>query len=130
MGEQGDVYHCPVDEGPYEDRSKPIYVMTSYLANGALNGFGSRGMEQYKLSQFRPDSTIFWENDDKAGLGSWHDGANDRRQSLTTRHDDGAPVSLIDGSTTKWTKTSYDSLYRERKANSLWCAPGSSNGRR
>ncbi len=134
LGGEGGIYYCPVDQGRHEDSSKPIWAMTSYVANGALNGFGRRGMNQYKHSDFGPDAAIFWENDEKSeNLGVWHDGANqpapNNSAGLTKRHIDGAPVSLIDGSTTKWTQEDYIALARATTANALYCAPGRPNGR-
>ena len=139
MGTEGEVYHCPVDEdGPNPSfgrhTSMPIYAMTSYIANGALNGFGRRRTKQYPIGDFSPESALFWENDENSwNLGVWHDGANqpDPRDStgLSKRHGKGAPVALIDGSTTEWTQSDYRRLAWENTKNELWCSPDDPRGR-
>ena len=134
MGEAGEVYHCPTDEGPFDQADKPVLAMSSYQANGALNGLGRRGMKAYRFDQFASDSAIFWENDEKTtNIGVWHDGANqpnpNNSAGVTRRHVDGAPVTLIDGSTTKWTQDDYVRLASDPKRNALWCVPGTTNGR-
>ncbi|MFN3166097.1 MAG: type II secretion system protein [Phycisphaeraceae bacterium] len=134
LGEEGEIYHCPIDEGDRTNNGKPCWAMSSYVANGALNGFGRRRMKQFRIEEFRSDAAIFWENDERSSnLGVWHDGANQPNPNgstgLSKRHGEGAPVALIDGSTTKWTTDEYLALARDTvNPNMLWCAPDKANG--
>ncbi|MFI5380044.1 MAG: type II secretion system protein, partial [Tepidisphaerales bacterium] len=57
------VFRCPFDTGPY-NISGPVYLLTSYGMNGAVNGFGRVADGQatwFKITQFRKDAIIFYE---------------------------------------------------------------------
>jgi prepilin-type processing-associated H-X9-DG protein len=108
---------------------------TSYLMNGAVisggEAFdwsaGSAG-KTYKNSAFKGTDMLFWETDENDS-GYFNDGSSRPSEGLTTRHGDGAIMGFFDGHVeyVKWKR--YYQLLADPLKNSLWCYPGSINGR-
>jgi len=60
------VYSCPKDK---TDASNPYYAirpnkLSTYIMNGAVNGFGASKGKTYKLSAFKPAAYVMWEPDE------------------------------------------------------------------
>jgi prepilin-type N-terminal cleavage/methylation domain-containing protein len=61
------VYFCPRDKT--DAQSNPYYSLrqnklSTYIMNGAVNGFGALGAKTYKLSAFKPIAYAMWEPDE------------------------------------------------------------------
>jgi prepilin-type N-terminal cleavage/methylation domain-containing protein/prepilin-type processing-associated H-X9-DG protein len=121
----GEVYHCP--SHPEETR-RYSQVMTSFLMNGAVAGYG-REPQAFRVEQFAPSALIFWEgsehwDDDE----SWNDGSSfPYEDSLTDRHGKGCSVSYIDGHL-DWMTNQTWAEELDRSPGPLWCVPNSKTG--
>jgi prepilin-type N-terminal cleavage/methylation domain-containing protein len=132
LGGEGEVYHCPSDEGPFDDNGVPVRAMTSYQFNGAMCGFGRRmrlDPPTYRVERFRADAVFMWETDETKRGGFWNDGGNYPSEGLSARHEDGAPFGRLDGSTIRVWQQEYRDMVRSPHANALYCVPGDENGR-
>ncbi len=123
--ENGDVYHCP--SHPEETRHHS-QIMTSYLMNGAVAGFG-REPHAFRVEQFAPSALIFWEGsehwDDQE---SWNDGSSfPYEDALTERHGKGCSVSFIDGHL-DWMTNQTWAEELVKSPGPLWCVPNSKTG--
>jgi prepilin-type N-terminal cleavage/methylation domain-containing protein len=61
------IYLCPKDDT--NPQSNRYYAMrpnklSTYIMNGAVNGFGALGGKAYKLSAFNPVAYVMWEPDE------------------------------------------------------------------
>jgi prepilin-type N-terminal cleavage/methylation domain-containing protein len=108
---------------------------TSYVKNGAvINGNGgydwSAGAmgRTYKSLAFKAADMIFWEPDETQS-DYFNDACSRPSEGLTQRHGIGAILGIMDGHVEliKWKK--YFQLVADPTKNSLWCYPGSPNGR-
>jgi prepilin-type N-terminal cleavage/methylation domain-containing protein len=118
------MYHCPVDLPPYP--ANTTKMMTTYLMNGAVTGFGST-MPPYRITKFKPDAIIFWEQSELAASGN--DGSSFPNEPVTRRHKTGTTVGCVDGSAhslgeKEWTTE------QARGPGRLWCMPGHPTGGR
>ena len=101
------VLLCPADvpNALYYNRAQ---YLTSYIWNGAVNGYEESPMINlngvsvngtYKLSKFKGDSILMWENDETlTDYGQWNDFENYPDQGISARHGKGATVGLFSGS--------------------------------
>ena len=138
-----DVYRCPGDNG-----GDSVWVscewMTSYLMNGAQNGFGALGWAPtgakntpgLKLSRMRnpTESVMFFEALDSVTAGwEWNDGAGRAsEEKLANRHRTGAIVACFDGHVEWWGPDEWN--YWAHGDGSvtfgrLWCNPLTATGR-
>jgi prepilin-type N-terminal cleavage/methylation domain-containing protein len=87
------VYHCPYDQPPYPTNAR---MLTSYLMNGETcnNGGGNNGAFGWKITQYKPNSVLFEENDENS---DWSDGSNYANEGIPTRHGKAGSVGCIDG---------------------------------
>ena len=144
------VFLCPADV-PNALTYQRSQLMTSYMWNGAVEGYGTHKINNvlvpYKLSDFRrSDCILMWENDETLPA-QWNDMANFPDEGVSLRHGKGGTVGFFDGSSTRfnlmnfyeqaegaashqgysagtgWTYLSAGSL-----PNQLWCNPGLPNG--
>jgi prepilin-type N-terminal cleavage/methylation domain-containing protein len=108
---------------------------TSYVMNGAvINGShsfdfnaGAAG-KTYKSSAFQATDMLFWEPDEN-DAAYFNDGGSDPTEGLTQRHGLGAILGIMDGHVEfiKWAR--YYQLLADPNRNSLWCYPGSPDGK-
>ena len=106
------------------------YVMTGYVINGgyAINwDAGSQG-KTYKQTSFKATDMLLWEPDEKIS-NNFNDGSSSPGEGLTERHSLGAVIGLMGGHVEfiKWRK--YYQLLADPSKNSLYCWPGSPQGR-
>ena len=138
VGANSDVammYRCPEDFA--EDEWRGTQNLTSYLMNGAVRAFGARD-DSYTIDQMRGDSIIFWGNESRLPDGTidpagWNDGSSwpsENNTGLAARHGKGAPVGVVDGSTTFITDQQFEQwTFRtgetpgQFRPNPLWCDP-------
>jgi prepilin-type N-terminal cleavage/methylation domain-containing protein len=88
---------------------------------------GSAG-KTYRSSAFKPTDMLFWEPDE-TDSGNFNDASSSPGEGLTKRHGIGAVLGLMGGHVEfiKWNK--YNRLLADPNKNSLWCYPGTANGR-
>ena len=118
--------------------------ITSYVMNGAVCGYGDllgRQPNTFRLGAFRADAVIFWETDERTPY-YFNDGSSFPDEGVTTRHNIGATLGVIDGSVEYMKFKRYYELAGKQRApqtfalptsvkelpNRLWCTPGSTNG--
>ena len=89
-------YRCPVDAPPY--RFGITHNLTSYLMNGAANGYGTMTSKgdpvYYRITKFPMNGIVFWEAPDNEG---WNDGSSTPDERMTTRHGKGASFGCFGG---------------------------------
>ncbi len=121
----GEVYHCPSHR---EETRRYSQVMTSFLMNGAVTGFG-REDRTFRVEQFAPWALIFWEgsehwDDDE----SWNDGSSyPYEDALTDRHGKGSSVAFIDGHI-EWMTNQQWAEELSQSPGKLWCVPNTLTG--
>ena len=116
--------------------------LTSYLMNGAVNGYGSTAAGSnvvfYKINKFRSDDVLLWEADERGGV-AWNDGSSYPGESfnpndpgaagLTARHGNIASIVCMDGHAEWITHEEFYQLASASTRNRLWCKPESESGR-
>jgi prepilin-type N-terminal cleavage/methylation domain-containing protein len=129
------LYLCPIHKTNTSAWKLSNIKFTSYLMNGAvINGSGgfdwSAGAvgKTYRNSAFKPTDMLFWETDEN-DPGYFNDGASRPSEGFSRRHVIGAIVGLTGGHVefVKWPK--YYAMLADPNRNSLWCYPGSPDGR-
>ncbi len=146
MGQEGQSYYCPTDEGPFDNDPKfsfatPVRAMTSYQFNGGVTGYGDKGLPPGRIAwafdELRNDTIIMWECDattPRTSGGFWNDGGNRADEGLEIRHVDGAPVASIDGSAERighedfYDMALHRGAFSARKPNALWYNPLTKDG--
>lgn len=130
------VYRCPLDLTNTMNFANRPNKMSTYVVNGAVCGFGALGSKSYKLSDFRQDAYIMWEPDELAPSGatayndgsSYPDPATDA--ALGHRHGKiGGVVLGVSGNTLFVKFSAWAALAQSTTPDSIWCNPGSANGR-
>ena len=130
------VYRCPLDlTNTTAFRNRPNKLST-YVENGAICGFGALGSGTYKITAFRQDAFIMWEPDEYApgGGSAYNDGSSypdpTTDAALGHRHGKVGGVVLGVAGNVQFVKyTDWALLARSTAKSSVWCNPGSANGR-
>jgi prepilin-type N-terminal cleavage/methylation domain-containing protein len=132
------VYWCPTD---VTDKSNPYWSIrpnkqSTYVWNGAVNGFGSLGAKTYKLASFKPDAYFIWEPDEPnyykffPGQSCYNDASSypSQGEGLGKRH--GKKGGILVGFSGHVVNVLYDEFNREKNRfpGLLHCVPGSANG--
>jgi hypothetical protein len=122
-----DAYRCPSDGQPWD--LGPSHMITSYMMNGAVNGYG-RKRRQYDIAEFDSDDILYWEaKEDNSGHCSFNDGSSHPWERMTRRHGEGATVGCMDGHAEWLTHGQYEAEVNGSPSR-LWCNPGTADGRR
>jgi prepilin-type N-terminal cleavage/methylation domain-containing protein len=140
-----EVYHCPADPPPYDNGT--TRWLTSYLMNGAVNGFGREQSGRpripwFKTSNFKATDICFWEAPE---IEFWNDGSSFPSEGYTNRHGRpqsgsagvlpvrgaaaGASVGCFDGHTEWMTIDDWAREVNTSTRSRLWCVPDTGNGR-
>ncbi len=132
------VYHCPTDVTNSQNK---YYAMrpnklSTYVWNGAVNGFGALGAKTYKLSQFNPGAYYMWEPDEEnyykffPGQSCYNDASSAPTQGegLGRRH--GKKGGILLGFSGHASIVTYQKFNEERSRfpGLLHCVPGSATG--
>jgi prepilin-type N-terminal cleavage/methylation domain-containing protein len=129
------IYLCPAHMTNTTAWKASNIKFSSYVMNGAIiNGSGSFDYDAgvvgrtYKASAFKPTDMLFWEPDE-TDQEYFNDACSDPTEGLTKRHGLGAVIGIMDGHVEfiKW--ANYYQILADPNKNSLWCYPGSANGR-
>jgi prepilin-type N-terminal cleavage/methylation domain-containing protein len=125
--QSSNMYFCPRDRNtptfPQRDQQSSTYVM-----NGAVNGYDRDIFPPLKLSQMPPGGIVFWEPDESV-IGSFNDGANSPDEGLTARHSQGGVSGVCNGAVAFMKQNAWNIGAAQFTANQFWCYPDSSNGR-
>jgi prepilin-type N-terminal cleavage/methylation domain-containing protein len=117
-------FKCKLDQGPYPAGS--AHVMTSYMMNGAVCGFGALTTQpSYKIQKFRSNAIIYFESDEAQSV--WNDGSNFPSEGTTVRHNRGSCVAVIDGHV-DWLNAKAYANVLALSPGPLWCNPSTANG--
>jgi len=129
------LYRCPLHRTNSIAWKASSVKFTSYLMNGCvINGqkafdwpAGALG-KTYKSSAFKATDMLLWETYE-GDPNYFNDGSSEPREGLTKRHSTGAIIGMMGGHVQfiKWKK--YYQLLADPMKNSLWCYPGSLDGR-
>jgi len=133
------VYWCPTDKT--NAAQNPYWTIrqnkqSSYIWNGAVNGYGALGPKTYKQSAFRQDAYFIWEPDEPnyykffPGQSCYNDASSypSQGEGLGRRH--GKKGGILVGFSGHIVFVSYDKFNQERlnMPGLLHCVPGSSTG--
>src|SRR3954451_10671140 len=134
------VLMCPADRVDSLFYQRNI-LYTSYVWNGAVNGFGPDTAPAFKITQFKPDRILQWEADETVPF-YFNDSSSFPDEGISGRHGKGATVVLFGGSTErialrKWYTSEFAGAQGQRGAtipatmlpNRCWCNPKTTNGR-
>jgi len=126
---------CPLDRTNTALFKARTQKVSSYMINGAVSKYstGPRGdWTTYKLTQFSPDSMLYWEADEKQP-SNYDNVASRPNEGVTQRHNTGSVMGMFGGQTEFMKFRQY---YQEagiggfpgRRPGRFWCVPGSPNG--
>jgi prepilin-type N-terminal cleavage/methylation domain-containing protein len=122
------VYRCPLDLTNTPSWRLRAMKLSSYLANGALCGFGNISPNSYKSSDFRPDAIILWQALE-TNPGDFNDGSSSPDEGITKLHSLGTTVGAVDGHVEYFKTLKFNQEVNNPGKGRLWCNPGSVNGR-
>ncbi len=133
------VYYCPKDKtnaatNPYYARRQNKF--STYIVNGAVNGYGALGAKSYKLTAFRPNAYMMWEPDEPnyykfyPGQSCYNDASSFPSQGAgrgRLQGPRGGRMLAVDGHVDSM---KYEEFNRERLRypGLLHCVPGSATG--
>jgi len=133
------IYFCPKDKT--DAKFNPYYSirqnkLSTYIMNGAVNGFGALGAKSYKLTAFNPVAYAMWEPDEPnyyqfyPGQSCYNDASSypSQGEGLGRLHGKkGGSVLGFDGHVDS---ISYEKYNKERLLfpGLLHCVPGSKTG--
>jgi prepilin-type N-terminal cleavage/methylation domain-containing protein len=122
------VYFCPMDNAVSPSFRQRKQQLSSYAMNGAVCGYNLTNFPTAKLSSLQPSDVAFWETDDKQPR-YFNDGANYPKEGVSARHLNGAINAVFGGSVSYIRIDTWYLTVADANKNSLWCYPGSANGR-
>jgi prepilin-type N-terminal cleavage/methylation domain-containing protein len=134
------VMMCPADKVNTLFYQRGI-LFTSYVWNGAINGYGSSPTKSFKITQFKPLSVLMWETDERTPF-YFNDASSFPDEGISERHGKGATIALFSGSTERinvksWYGNEFAGTAGQRGGgipaimlpNRAWCNPATANGR-
>lgn len=130
------VYRCPTEQTNLLGFTSRANKLSTYVENGAICGYGALGARTYRLSDFRQDAYVMWEPNDFAPGGgtAYNDGSSypdpTTDAGLGTRHDKrGGNVMGVSANVQFVRSNDWAGQALSPNKNSLWCNPGTANGR-
>lgn len=126
-----EIWRCPEDEGSPNGGYQIANKVTSYLMNGAVNGYG-RKWGQYRIGEFNAADMMLFEISENADRGLWNDAASypsEIYDSLPIRHQLRGVTAHFDGHVEAMATEEYMELLNHYPGP-LWCNPGHPTGRR
>jgi len=130
---------CPADKvnALYYQRG---ILFTSYVWNGAINGYGSSAGKPFKITQFKPLAVLMWETDERTPF-YFNDSSSFPDEGISERHGKGATIALYSGSTERitvreWYGNEFAGVQGRRGTgiagnflpNRAWCNPAKPTG--
>ena len=130
---------CPADRVDAKFYQRYI-LFTSYVWNGAVNGFGPSETKAHKASDFKPDRVLQWETDENTPF-FFNDSSSFPDEGISPRHGKGATIGLFGGGTEairlqRYYTAEFAGPQGQRGAtipgavlpNRSWCNPETVNG--
>jgi prepilin-type N-terminal cleavage/methylation domain-containing protein len=125
--QSSNVYFCPRDQSTstfhLRDQQSSTYVM-----NGAVNGYELLIYPSLKLSHMPPRGVIFWEPDE-TDVSNFNDGASYPNEGITARHAQGGVYGEFNGAVAFMKQSVWNDGAAQTVANQFWCYPDSFDGR-
>jgi prepilin-type N-terminal cleavage/methylation domain-containing protein len=128
VGKSMSVYRCPSDKTNTTSWSLRAQKLSSYLMNGAVDGYGQIAPNSYKAPLFRQDAIIFWQALE-TNPGDFNDGSSAPDEGITKLHSLGTTVGVVDGHVEYFKTVKFYAEANNLIKNRLWCNPGTANGR-
>ena len=122
------IYRCPLERTNMPSWLGRAQKLSSYLMNGAVDGYGRIAPNSYKTSQFRQDAIIFWQALE-TNPGDFNDGSSNPGEGITLLHNRGTTVGVVDGHIEYLKTVKFYEEERKAGKNRLWCNPGTADGR-
>lgn len=117
-------YLCPLDENQL-DALVGVRRLSSYVMNGAINGFTSR--PSFRITSFDSSDVPFWELDENSNPGNFNDGGNRPDEGPTVRHQNAGAVARFDASVAMVQFKEWGEL-RGQQPGPLYCNPSTADG--
>jgi prepilin-type N-terminal cleavage/methylation domain-containing protein len=124
--QSSNMYFCPRDLLVSSFRLRGQQSST-YVMNGAINGYDLAIYPPVKLSQMPPSGIVFWEPDEN-DIANFNDGASSPNEGLTARHDSGGVYAEFNGAVAFMNQTAWNAGYAQPVQSIWWCYPFSSDG--
>jgi prepilin-type N-terminal cleavage/methylation domain-containing protein len=121
------LYFCPRDKyaSGFSQRDQQS---STYVMNGAVNGYDRCVYPPVKLDRMPPNGIVFWEPDE-TDINNFNDGASSPDEGITARHSAGGVYGEFEGAVAFRKQSTWDDGVQETAANAYWCYPDSANGR-
>ncbi|HUD46748.1 MAG TPA: type II secretion system protein [Candidatus Baltobacteraceae bacterium] len=125
--QSSNVYFCPRDKytSTFNQRDQQC---STYVMNGAVNGYDLDIYPPIKLSRMPPLGIVFWEPDEN-DINNFNDGASSPDEGLTARHARGGVNGEFNGAVAFMKEKAWNNGVAETNANQFWCYPDSYDGR-
>ncbi len=129
------LYWCPVERTNNALFRQREMKVSSYVMNGAVSAYGTGPSGQfttYKITQFKPDSMLYWEADERQP-SNYDNVASRPDEGVTQRHNTGVMMGMFGGQT-EYMKFRQYALeagiggFRGQRPGRFWCNPGSPTG--
>jgi prepilin-type N-terminal cleavage/methylation domain-containing protein len=135
VGKSMGVFRCPSDKTNTTSWSLRAQKLSSYLVNGAVDGYGTPAdgagriaPNSYKAPLFRQDAIIFWQALETNPF-DWNDGSSSPTEGITKLHSLGTTVGVVDGHVEFLKTVRFYAEVNVSGKNRLWCNPGTVDGR-
>jgi len=125
--QSSNLYFCPRDKYSY-GFSQRGQQSSTYVMNGAINGYERDIYPPVKLSQMPPNGIVLWEPDEE-DINNFNDGASSPDEGVTARHSEGGVYGEFEGAISFMKQSAWNDRVEETTANQFWCYPGSPTGR-
>ena len=122
------VYRCPAERTNTPAWTLRAQKLSSYLMNGAVDGFGRIAPNSYKVGDFRQDAVIFWQALDTS-YADYNDGSSSPDEGITKLHSLGTTIGIVDGHIEFIKTARFAAELNSAVKNRLWCNPGTVDGR-
>jgi prepilin-type N-terminal cleavage/methylation domain-containing protein len=125
--QSSNLYFCPRDRqvSTFSQRGQQS---STYVMNGAVNGYSRAVYPPVKLNRMPPLGVVFWEPDEN-DIGNFNDGASSPDEGLTARHSLGGVYGEFNGAAAFIMQSAWNNGTAQPAANQYWCYPDSANGR-
>ncbi|HLH54579.1 MAG TPA: prepilin-type N-terminal cleavage/methylation domain-containing protein [Verrucomicrobiae bacterium] len=122
------IFRCPLDRTNTPAWKLRAQKLSSYLVNGAIDGFGSIAPDSFKASAFRQDSIILWQALE-TNPGDFNDGSSSPDEGITKLHSLGTTVGVVDGHVEYFKTLNFYKEVNNPGKGRLWCNPATKDGR-
>ena len=122
------IYQCPsVNPKTVSTYTSRNNKLSTYLMNGAVDGFGGISPKSYKQGNFTQDAIIMWQAAEP-NPGDWNDGSSSPAEGITLIHNSGTTVGVVDGHVEYMKTLIFSRLAAQSIKNRVWCNPGTPDG--